>query len=135
MAINTIKRTENLIYECFKGKYEGVGQIIASTLLYIGLMYVIVSVTISLEDRQSFGYWILRDTPKEIRVEFGPGLQGYDTDRDGNLDILITQTASYRPPILLEQKISTESDLFIKMNEIYHSGFSKDTRIKKVYFR
>jgi hypothetical protein len=122
-----IQRIRNLIYECFDGKYEGVGQAIAGTALFAGIMYGMFS----FGQKQDYGYWILKDTPKEVQVEFEPGLQGYDTNRDGNLDRLVTQIASFRPPILLENDVPAESDLFKKMNKVYNSGFSRDTRINR----
>ena len=122
-----IQRIRNLVYECFEGKYEGIGQAVTGTLLFAGLVYGIISFS----QKQDFGYSILRDTATEIKVEFEPGLQGYDTNRDGNLDRLVTQMASYRPPILLERDVPAESDLFKKTNEVYNSGFSRDTRIDR----
>ena len=117
----------NLVCECFEGKYEGVGQAIGGLLIFAGLVHGIMTFS----QRQEYGYHILKDTPKVLKVEFEPGLQGYDYDRDGNLDRLVRQTASYRPPILLERDIPAGSNLFKRTNEIYHSGFSRDTRIDR----
>jgi len=122
-----IQRIRNLVHECFDGKYEGIGQAVTGTLMLAGIIYG----AISFGQKQDYRYWILKDTPKEIQVEFEPGLQGYDTDRDGNLDRLVTQMASFRPPILLESDVSAESNLFKRMNEVYNSGFSRDTRINR----
>jgi len=122
-----IQRIRDLAYECFEGKYEGIGQAVEGTLLFAGLIYGIISFS----QKQDFGYSILRDTATEIKVEFEPGLQGYDTNRDGNLDRLVTQMASYRPLILLESDVPAESDLFKKTNGVYNSGFSRDTRIDR----